>query len=49
MNITVSLSTYDRSMSLPRALESSAAQSLPHATEWEVLVVENNSGDKRLR
>jgi glycosyltransferase involved in cell wall biosynthesis len=45
MNITVILCTYNRQQSLARALNSIGISTLPAATEWEVLVVDNNSND----
>jgi glycosyltransferase involved in cell wall biosynthesis len=46
MKITVILCTYNRSHSLPKALDSVAAQMLPDSVPWEVLVVDNNSRDQ---
>jgi glycosyltransferase involved in cell wall biosynthesis len=46
MNITVILCTHNRSQILSAALESTAAQILPDSTQWEVLVVDNNSSDQ---
>jgi len=46
MKITVILCTYDRCRSLQNALESVASSKLPESTEWEVLVVDNNSRDQ---
>lgn len=46
MNITVILCTYNRCGVLARALESVAHQTLAQSIEWEVLVVDNNSGDQ---
>ena len=46
MNVTVILCTYNRCASLGKALESVAAQTLPSALAWEVLVVDNNSKDQ---
>lgn len=46
MTITVILCTYNRCQSLARALESLAGSILPETTEWEVLVVNNNSSDQ---
>jgi glycosyltransferase involved in cell wall biosynthesis len=43
--ITVILCTYNRCASLQRALEGVSAQEPPHANDWEVLVVDNNSSD----
>jgi glycosyltransferase involved in cell wall biosynthesis len=44
--ITVILCTYNRCQILPMALESIAASELPDSTQWEVLVVDNNSTDQ---
>ena len=44
--ITVILCTYNRCQSLMNALESVARSQLPQSIEWEVLVVDNNSGDR---
>jgi glycosyltransferase involved in cell wall biosynthesis len=46
MKITVILCTYNRCASLPRVLESVAAQILPESVDWEVIVVDNNSTDQ---
>lgn len=46
MKISVILCTYNRCQILAKALESIAAQVLPEASEWEVLVVDNNSQDQ---
>jgi glycosyltransferase involved in cell wall biosynthesis len=46
MRITVILSTYNRSESLARALNSAAGLKLPESVEWEILVVDNNSSDQ---
>jgi GT2 family glycosyltransferase len=46
MKINVILCTYNRCQTLAKALESVAAQVLPAATDWEVLVVDNNSRDR---
>jgi glucosyl-dolichyl phosphate glucuronosyltransferase len=46
MTITVILCTYNRSLSLAKALSSVAVSSVPPAIEWEVLVVDNNSTDQ---
>jgi glucosyl-dolichyl phosphate glucuronosyltransferase len=43
--ITVILCTYNRCVSLAKALESVAASELPRSIEWDVLVVDNNSRD----
>ncbi|MGC2639223.1 MAG: glycosyltransferase family A protein [Acidobacteriaceae bacterium] len=46
MGITVILCTYNRATSLALALDSLAKSVLPGTVEWEVLVVDNNSGDR---
>jgi glycosyltransferase involved in cell wall biosynthesis len=46
MRITVILCTFNRSNSLPKALDSVAAQVLPESVAWEVIVVDNNSSDQ---
>jgi glycosyltransferase involved in cell wall biosynthesis len=46
MKITVILCTYNRSVDLANALNSVAASTIPQSTEWEVLVVDNNSTDQ---
>ena len=46
MKITAIVCTYNRCQSLARALESLALSILPEATEWDVLVVNNNSSDQ---
>jgi glycosyltransferase involved in cell wall biosynthesis len=46
MDITVVLCTYNRSVILAKALDSLAASTLPANSEWEVLVVDNNSKDQ---
>src|ERR1700734_3508684 len=46
MKITIILCTYNRCASLAKALESTAAMTLPGSAEWEVLVVDNNSTDQ---
>jgi glycosyltransferase involved in cell wall biosynthesis len=46
MDITAILCTFDRSESLIKALDSLAVMTLPAATEWEVLIVDNNSRDQ---
>lgn len=46
MNITVVLCTYNRCRSLAKALGSVAVSILPKSVDWEVLVVDNNSGDQ---
>jgi glycosyltransferase involved in cell wall biosynthesis len=46
VKITVILCTYNRCSLLRNALQSVAASILPESTEWEVLVVDNNSSDQ---
>lgn len=46
MDITVILCTFNRCRTLAIALESVAASILPSTVAWEVLVVDNNSGDQ---
>ena len=46
MKITVIVCTYNRCQSLAKALASIAAQAIPAAWAWEVLVVDNNSKDQ---
>jgi len=46
MDISAILCTYNRCQSLARALESLTASILPETTQWEVLVVDNNSSDQ---
>jgi glucosyl-dolichyl phosphate glucuronosyltransferase len=46
MTITVILCTYNRCRTLLKALNSLALSELPGHVEWEVLVVDNNSGDQ---
>jgi glucosyl-dolichyl phosphate glucuronosyltransferase len=46
MKITVILCTFNRCVSLQKALDSAAAQVLPESVQWEVLVVDNNSSDQ---
>ena len=45
MQISVILCTYNRCQSLARALESIAASQMPDSSDWELLVVDNNSKD----
>jgi glycosyltransferase involved in cell wall biosynthesis len=45
MKISVILCTYNRCQSLQLALESLASSQMPESTEWEVLVIDNNSKD----
>lgn len=46
MNISVILCTYNRCLTLKRALESLAASQMPNSIDWHVLVVDNNSRDE---
>jgi glycosyltransferase involved in cell wall biosynthesis len=46
MRITVILCTHNRCRSLAKALDSVAASQLSASTDWEVLVVDNNSSDQ---
>jgi glucosyl-dolichyl phosphate glucuronosyltransferase len=46
MNITLIVCTYNRCESLAATLDSIARSALPDSIEWEVLVVDNNSGDQ---
>jgi glucosyl-dolichyl phosphate glucuronosyltransferase len=46
VTITVILCTYNRCETLPNALDSIAASTVPSSYEWEVLVVDNNSTDR---
>ena len=46
MKITVILCTYNRCQSLANTLESLARSEMPESVDWEVLVVDNNSGDR---
>ena len=46
MKITVILCTYNRCGELTKALSSVTASTVPNSTEWEVLVVDNNSTDQ---
>jgi glycosyltransferase involved in cell wall biosynthesis len=46
MKITAIVCTFNRSVSLQKALDSAAAQVLPESVPWEVLVVDNNSNDQ---
>ncbi|MGB8540681.1 MAG: glycosyltransferase [Candidatus Acidiferrales bacterium] len=43
--ITVILCTHNRARTLATALESIAAQNVPHSVGWEIVVVDNNSSD----
>jgi glucosyl-dolichyl phosphate glucuronosyltransferase len=46
MKTSLVLCTYNRSRTLPQALESIAASRFPSFVDWEVLVVDNNSRDQ---
>ncbi len=46
MEITVIVCTYNRCQSLAKALSSVAESILPAPTQWEVLVIDNNSKDQ---
>jgi glycosyltransferase involved in cell wall biosynthesis len=46
MKVSVILCTYNRSESLAKALASVARSKIPESIQWEVLVVDNNSGDQ---
>lgn len=46
MKITVILCTFNRQASLARALDSVAASAVPASSDWEVIVVDNNSTDR---
>jgi glycosyltransferase involved in cell wall biosynthesis len=46
MKISVILCTYNRCLSLAKALESVLASEVPESIQWEVLVVDNNSKDQ---
>jgi glucosyl-dolichyl phosphate glucuronosyltransferase len=46
MDITVIVCTYNRCESLAKTLDSVANSILPASTDWEVLVVDNNSTDR---
>jgi glycosyltransferase involved in cell wall biosynthesis len=45
MHITVILCTYQRCERLAKALQSVAGSAMPESTQWEVLIVDNNSTD----
>jgi len=45
ISVSVVLCTYNRASSLARTLESLVIQSLPEGTDWEIVVVDNNSKD----
>jgi glucosyl-dolichyl phosphate glucuronosyltransferase len=44
--IAAIISTYNRCQSLPKTLESLAASAIPDSTEWEIVVIDNNSSDR---
>jgi glycosyltransferase involved in cell wall biosynthesis len=44
--ITIILCTFNRCQNLAKALDSVARTTLPESEEWEVIVVDNNSGDQ---
>src|SRR5713101_723494 len=46
MKITAIICTYNRCQSLTKALESVAHSTVPKSSEWEVVVVDNNSRDE---
>lgn len=46
LDFTVILCTYNRSQSLIKALESLARSVVPDSTQWEALIVDNNSSDQ---
>ena len=45
LDASIIVCTYNRAASLPRTLRSLQAQALRPGTEWEVIVVDNNSSD----
>jgi len=45
MNLTVAICTWNRARLLDQTLRSLAAVEIPTGVEWELLVVDNNSGD----
>ena len=45
MKVSVVICTFNRCQSLARTLESLTQLTMPQSTAWEVLVVDNNSGD----
>jgi len=45
MKISVILCTFNRSQSLAKTLDTLAKSTLPESVEWEVLIIDNNSGD----
>lgn len=46
MRVTVIVCTYNRCADLANALDSLAVSAVPESTEWDVLVVDNNSSDE---
>ena len=46
LDLSVAISTYNRSALLASCLEALAAQQVPEGTRWEILVVDNNSSDE---
>lgn len=46
MNVSLIICTYNRCESLLQTLESVAASRMPPSIQWEVVVVDNNSGDQ---
>ena len=46
MKTTVIVCTYNRCESLANTLDSLAKSIVPASTEWEVLIVDNNSSDR---
>lgn len=46
MKISVVLCTFNRCLSLPKALDSLAAQTLSEDVSWEAIIVDNNSSDE---
>ncbi len=46
MFLTVAICTYNRGDMLPQTIESVLAQEIPENTEWEFLIVDNNSKDR---
>jgi glucosyl-dolichyl phosphate glucuronosyltransferase len=49
MQVTVVISTYNRARLLEGALGALAAQEVPPAFEWEIVVIDNNSSDATAR
>lgn len=46
LEISVLISTYNRSQSLGAAIHSVVVQSVPQSLKWEILIVDNNSTDQ---